>query len=850
LVYEPVGGNFRALKGLGRKAVAEWGHIVQAITKPLSFASKNDFANLPHVKGLEKLMEGLGNQALSLELAQSQKRLIRELLEVFSGFESSSIEEKKQRIARSMRIMTQLEGYKAEPKGKAEGEGRPEVRGKRLEAEAKADEEGIPRVHRGKGKNLSQPIQFVKGVGPRIAKKLEKKGIKTIEDALYFLPRRYEDRRIIKKISEIQVGKGETVLAEVMVAGTVFYRGNRKRVFEVIVGDGTGDLTLKWFHGSEEYLKSRFRKGRRVIISGEVRLFKYQKEIHHPDVEIADDIENDPLHFKRIVPIYSEPEGLYQKTIRKIMKGVVDNYAHELTSPIPRDIMQRQRLMDFGEAIRDVHFPPEDVSLEELNLNRSDAHRRIVFDEFFFVQLGLALRRSEVRGEQGIPFQILHGNTQRLLQSLDFQLTPAQERVLSEIEEDMRQPHPMNRLIQGDVGSGKTIVALMAALVSVENGFQASFMAPTEILAEQHLLNIRRLVKPLGVRPVLLTSSVKGSEREEIQQAISSGEGHIIIGTHALIQEHVQFHRLGLLVIDEQHKFGVIQRAMLKRKGENPDVLVMTATPIPRTLALTLYGDLAISVIDEFPPGRVPVETRLYYERERPKVYELVKEETKRGRQAFLVYPLVEESDKMDLLDATRMADHLQREVFPQFRVGLIHGRMRGEEKEEVMVKFRDGQIDILVATTVIEVGIDIPNASLILVEHAERFGLPQLHQLRGRIGRGKYRSKCLLLAHYRRSEEATRRLRVMEETSDGFRIAEEDLSIRGPGDFLGTRQSGLPDFRVANILRDGKILNEARREAFSLVERDPDLSQSGHGPLAEALRQRWRGRLELARIG
>jgi ATP-dependent DNA helicase RecG len=687
-------------------------------------------------------------------------------------------------------------------------------------------------------------------VGPRIAKKLEKKGIRTIEDALYFLPRRYEDRRVIKKISEIQAGEVETVLAEVLLAGTALYKGNRKRVFEVIVGDGTGNLTLKWFHGSEEYLRGRFKKGRRVIVSGEVRLFKYQKEIHHPDMEIADYIEDDPLHFKRIVPIYSEPEGLYQKTIRKIMKGVVDNYAGGLSSPIPGDIIRRRKLMDFGEAIRQVHFPPEDAPLEQFNLHRSDAHRRIVFDEFFFLQLGLAVRRSAVKGEQGIPFQILHGHTGRLLQSLDFRLTPAQARVLSEIEEDMRQPHPMNRLLQGDVGSGKTIVALMAALIAVENGYQAAFMVPTEILAEQHFLNIRRIIAPLGVQAVLLTSSIKGSEREEILRAITSGEEHIIIGTHALIQEHVHFHRLGLVVIDEQHKFGVIQRATLRRKGTNPDVLVMTATPIPRTLALTLYGDLAISVIDEFPPGRVPVETRLYYERSRSKVYGLVKEEIQRGRQVFLVYPLVEESDKMDLLDATRMADHLRRDVFPEFRVGLIHGRMKGEEKEEVMVKFRDGQIDILVATTVIEVGIDIPNASLILVEHAERFGLPQLHQLRGRIGRGKYPSKCLLLAQYRRSEEARRRLRVMEETTDGFRIAEEDLTIRGPGDFLGTRQSGLPDFRVANILRDGKILNEARQEAFSLVERDPGLSQPDHGPLAITLRERWKGRLELARVG
>jgi ATP-dependent DNA helicase RecG len=751
------------------------------------------------------------------------------------------MEEKKDRIAQSMKIMMELE--KIEGKEKAEGEGKAEgteVGGWRLKA----------KTHGGKAGALSQPIQFVKGVGPRIAKKLEKKGVRIIEDALYYLPRRYEDRRIIKKISQIQVGTVETVLAEVLLTGTVWYKGNRKRVFEAVVGDGTGTLTLKWFHGSEEYLKSRFKKGRRVIISGEVRLFKNQKEIHHPDMEIADHIEDDPLHFKRIVPIYSEPEGLYQKTIRKIMKEVVDYYADELTSPIPEDIIRRQRLMDFGTAIRQVHFPPEDAPLEKFNLNRSDAHRRIVFDEFFFLQLGLALRRSKVKAEEGIPFQILHGYTQRLIQSLDFRLTAAQERVLSEIEEDMRQPHPMNRLIQGDVGSGKTIVALMAALIAIENGFQAAFMVPTEILAEQHFLNVRRLVGPLGIRQVLLTSSIKGMEREEIQRSITSGTEHIIIGTHALIQEHVHFHRLGLVVIDEQHKFGVMQRAILRKKGTNPDVLVMTATPIPRTLALTLYGDLAISIIDEFPPGRVPVETRLYYERSRPKVYEVVKEEIRKGRQAFLLYPLVEESDKVDLLDATRMADHLQRDIFPEFRVDLIHGRMKGEEKEEVMVKFRDGQIDILVATTVIEVGIDIPNASVILVEHAERFGLPQLHQLRGRIGRGRYPSKCLLLAQYRRSEEARRRLRVMEETSDGFRIAEEDLAIRGPGDFLGTRQSGLPDFHVANILRDGKILNQARQEAFSLVERDSDLSQPGHRPLVKALREKWKGRLELARVG
>jgi ATP-dependent DNA helicase RecG len=822
---------------MDEKGVAERDHIVQAIARPLQFASKGEYANLPQVKGLEKLISSLGHQALSLDLDPSQRRLFKELLEVFSGFEGSPMEEKKERIARSVRITMQLQEHEKGAEGKAKVR-EPEV-GWGVKAEAK-----------GKAGTLLQPIQFVKGVGPRISQKLEKKGIRTIEDALYFLPRRYEDRRVIKKISEVRVGAVETVLAEVLLAGAVSYKGNRKRVFEAVVGDETGTLTLKWFHGSEEYFKGRFKKGRRVVASGEVRLFKYRKEIHHPDVEIADDIEDDPLHFKRIVPIYSEPEGLYQKTIRKIMKGVVDSYADGLASPIPEDVIQRRRLMDFTEAVRQVHFPPEDAPLDQFNLHQSDAHRRIVFDEFFFLQLGLALRRSEVKGEQGIAFEILHGLTEGLLRSLDFRLTSAQQRVLSEIEEDMSQPHPMNRLIQGDVGSGKTIVALMAALIAVENGYQAAFMVPTEILAEQHFLNVRRMVTPLKIRPVVLTSSTKGSEREGILEGISSGQERIIIGTHALIQEQVHFHRLGLVVIDEQHKFGVIQRALLRRKGMNPDVIVMTATPIPRTLALTLYGDLAVSVIDEFPPGRVPVETKLYYERSRARVYELVKEEIRKGRQAFVVYPLVEESEKMDLLDATRMAEHLQRDIFPEFTVGLIHGRMKGEEKEEVMVRFRDGQIDILVATTVIEVGIDIPNVSLILVEHAERFGLPQLHQLRGRIGRGRYASKCLLLAQFRRSEEARRRLRVMEETNDGFRIAEEDLAIRGPGEFLGTRQSGLPDFRVANILRDGKILNQAREEAFRLVGGDPDLSRPEHRALAGVLRERWKGRLELARVG
>jgi ATP-dependent DNA helicase RecG len=408
----------------------------------------------------------------------------------------------------------------------------------------------------------------------------------------------------------------------------------------------------------------------------------------------------------------------------------------------------------------------------------------------------------------------------------------------------------MNRLIQGDVGSGKTVVALLTCLEVIECGYQAAIMAPTEVLAEQHFLNLHRWVEPLGVKVALLTSSVKGSEKEDLYRRIRNGDIQLVIGTHAVIQEAVEFRRLGLAVIDEQHKFGVVQRGLLKKKGGNPDVLVMTATPIPRTLAMTIYGDLDVSLIDEMPPGRVPVETKVFPESARAKVYRIVEEEAKKGRQAFIVYPLVEESEKLDLRDATRMAEHLQKEVFPEFRIGLLHGRMKSDEKEAIMMEVKEGRIQILVATTVIEVGIDIPNASVMVVEHAERFGLSQLHQLRGRIGRGRYPSKCILLAQYRSSEEARVRLRAMEKTTDGFKIAEEDLTLRGPGEFFGIRQSGLPDFRVAHIIRDTPILIEARKEAFRLIQEDPELVHPSHAGVRDILIKRWKGRMELATIG
>jgi ATP-dependent DNA helicase RecG len=698
---------------------------------------------------------------------------------------------------------------------------------------------------------LSTPIQYVKGVGPRLAKLFEKKGIRTVEDALYFLPRAYEDRRNLKKISELKPGQKETGVGEILLSGFAFYSNKRKRVFEAVVGDGSGTLTLKWFHGHERYLRGRFKKGRKLIFSGEVRWFNLQKEIHHPDVEMVDgDIEEDYLNFKRIVPIYSETEGLHQRTLRRLLKAVLDGYADELSSPIPQEILQRQHLIDFQEAFERAHFPPDEESMELLNLHRSEGHRRIIFDEFFFLELGMALKRRGMALEVGIPFKAEGLLPQKLLHLLSFQLTSAQDRAWNEIMKDLERPHPMNRLIQGDVGSGKTVVALLACLYVIECGYQAAIMAPTEVLAEQHYLNLHRWVDPLGVSITLLTSSIKGLEKEDVYQRVKRGEVQLVIGTHAVIQEAVEFQRLGLAIIDEQHKFGVVQRGLLKRKGENPDVLVMTATPIPRTLAMTIYGDLDVSLIDEMPPGRVPVDTKVYPESGRVRVYRTVDEEVMKGRQAFIVYPLVEESEKLQLKDATRMAEHLQQEVFPEFRIGLLHGRMKSNEKEAIMMEFKEGKIQILVATTVIEVGIDIPNASVMVVEHAERFGLSQLHQLRGRIGRSRFPSKCILLAQYRSSEEARARLRAMERTTDGFKIAEEDLALRGPGEFFGTRQSGLPDFRVAHILRDTAILIEARKEAFRLVAEDPALMRPFHSALKGVLVRRWRGRLELATIG
>jgi ATP-dependent DNA helicase RecG len=703
-------------------------------------------------------------------------------------------------------------------------------------------------------KNLQTSMHYIKGVGPKLSELLKKKGVKTVEDALYLLPHRYEDRREVRLISGLRPGCTEVFTGIILSADVMSTKGGR-RFFEVVVRDGSGSVTLKWFNSNPVFMKRSWTVGKTGVFIGEVSQFGYQREVHHPDVEwlkdglsVEDILTADPVNFGRIVPVYPLTEGISQKLMRRVMKEVVDSFLPSLQETVPPVMLETLQIGGLRQSLYDLHLPQPDAKLNDLNEGRTDAHRALAFDEFFFWELGLALKKRGVMLEDGVAFQVTHRYTKQLAKLLPFELTVAQRRVLSEIKTDMMAPHPMHRLVQGDVGSGKTLVALMAALVAVENGYQVAIMAPTEILAEQHWLTIHRWCSELGVNTVLVTASLKGKAKSCVLTSIADGSAQIVIGTHSVIQEKVDFARLGLGIIDEQHRFGVLQRGILKRKGINPDILVMTATPIPRTLAMTLFSDLSLSVIDELPPGRTPVETLILFESRRSRAYDIIREEVGRGHQVYIVYPLVEETEKSDLKSASQMADLLDREVFPELRVGLLHGRMNPEEKETVMCSFKARELDILVATTVIEVGIDVPNATVMMIEHAERFGLSQLHQLRGRVGRGSAKSRCILQSSGRLSEDGEKRLKVMESTCDGFRIAEADLEIRGPGDFLGTRQSGMPDFRVANILRDGNLLENARQAAFGLLENDPELS--GNVAVREELSRRWGHRLELAAIG
>ncbi|OQC51254.1 MAG: ATP-dependent DNA helicase RecG [Deltaproteobacteria bacterium ADurb.Bin022] len=814
--------------------------ILQKIDQPLNFAFRDNYKNLSNIKDLGRTLITLLSKLDSFAASFGREEINHEigaLREIFSDYDRQKLELKKRKIENAVKIVEKLKTI---------------IHSLNISVpERNADQRTIEKISDLKEalEKLNLPVQYLKGVGPKMASRFANKKIATVEDLLFFLPRTYEDRREIRKINRLEAEKVQSAVGNVISCQYRYY--GRKKILETVISDSTANLTAKWFKGQMAYLLGVFKKGTRVIFTGDVRPDYVGKQMIHPDYEILDEKdEENLLNFKRIVPVYSETEGLYQKYYRKVMNAALMNYSRYVASPIPDSICEKRHLLNVHEALWSVHFPGSQEDIDQFISSRSEAHRRLIYDEFFFFQLGMAVKKSGRILDQGLSFKTDGTMLDKFYSSLKFDLTAAQKRVIEEILNDMSKDTAMNRLLQGDVGSGKTIVSMAAMITACENSYQAAIMAPTEILAKQHFENIRLWAEPLGLKTVLLTGSMANASRGETLRRIQNGEAGIIIGTHALIQEGVDFHKLGLVVIDEQHRFGVIQRATLRSKGINADVLVMTATPIPRTLAMTVYGDLDVSVINEMPPGKKPVHTVVLPESKRDKVYQAIRAELAKGHQAFIVYPLVEESETLDLKDATNMSRHLQQDVFPDYRVGLIHGKMKEKEKDEIMREFMENKIHILVSTTVIEVGIDVPRASLMVIEHAERFGLSQLHQLRGRVGRRDILSSCILLANYKCSADARKRLKVMETTTDGFTIAEEDLAIRGPGDFLGTRQSGLPDFRIASIIRDARILSEAKEDAFALAARDPFLDRVEHQILKEVLIWKWQGKLDLARTG
>ncbi len=712
--------------------------------------------------------------------------------------------------------------------------------------------------------DLTTELTFLKGVGPRAAPAYAKLGLHTVGDLLYHLPRRYEDRRNLPKIGDLRPGDWATVKGRVRNFEARPTRGGMV-ILKAVVGDGTGAIALTWFN--QPWIRRQLEGYEGEILAyGQVKDGGYNLEMASPEWEKPDE-EGDEA-FTRIVPVYPLTEGIQQKAIRRAVASAL-TLALPLEDPLPASLLRSQNLMEINEALRQIHDPENDEA-------RAEARRRLVFEEFFYLQVALAMRRAETHQELGIAFPItelcegggaraeggegdLFAKDREALRAgeplwdqihrmLPFELTSAQKRVVGEIFDDMARAHPMNRLVQGDVGSGKTAVAACALLAAIRSGYQGALMAPTEILAEQHAANLRRLFDPLGINVELLVGKLTPTEKKKAAARVASGEVNLAVGTHALIQEGVEFKNLGLVVVDEQHKFGVLQRKALRDRGTgNPDVLVMTATPIPRTLTMTIYGDLDVSIIDELPPGRKPIRTHWKLPAERPSVYQEVRRLLEEGRQAYFVCPMVGESEKMNAQAAEDLHYRLSNSEFADKEVALLHGQMRPKDKETIMESFRRGEKDILVATTVIEVGVDVPNACVMIIEDANRFGLAQLHQLRGRVGRGEYQSFCVLVADAK-GEDARARTEAMVATSDGFVIAEKDLELRGPGVMAGTQQSGNADFRVADLVQDAKQLEIARQAVMRALERDPQLRSVVWGPVLEKVRER-RGDLAVVSV-
>jgi ATP-dependent DNA helicase RecG len=714
----------------------------------------------------------------------------------------------------------------------------------------------------------STPVQYVKGIGPRLAEVLAAKGLATVDDLLHYLPFRYEDRLNPRSVAELRAGEMATVIAEVRNSG--LFRTRRMPIFQLTVGQGRTRLKCIWFNAA--YLQDRFQAGQMVALYGKVEEDRDgQLQIVQPQVEILGDINEEggadeaekkaasSLEIGRIVPIYeSTGQGkLTPRWFRRIIRWALENLNPDLPDPIPAAVRAHLSLVSPREALWKVHWPDAGESFADLQSSRTPAHIRMIFDELFFIELGLELKRREQKAQTGIAFSLNEGVRSAIKKILPFHPTAAQKWVLKEIATDMQTPSPMRRLLQGDVGSGKTIVAFQAAIIAIENGYQVALMAPTEILAQQHYFSARQILERAGYRIVLLTGSLEQDRKREVRRHIAQGNAQLVIGTHALIQDRVEFENLGLVVVDEQHRFGVMQRLKLMKKADDasktpePDVLVMTATPIPRTLALTLYGDLDVSVLDELPPGRTPVVTRSVPAERAPEVWDFVLKQIAAGHQAYVVYPVIEENEERELKAAEQMHRQLREKIFPDLHVGLLHGRLDAHKKEDVMREFQQGKIEILVATTVIEVGVDVSNATVMVIEHADRFGLAQLHQLRGRIGRGAAKSYCVLMREGKVSEEGERRLDAMVRSNDGFQIAELDLELRGPGEFFGTKQAGIPSFRVANIIRDRQLLEAAKREAAFVVSGpNPEISKGEIERALREMRSRWAASYGLVEVG